>query len=88
MRCFFPPVSSPPHCAQLREVELKLQRVTCLDACTVRERDWANVLTGHQGDATAYVWRLAHFTLGEHELRPPEPPPDTQPSGAGPRGHE
>lgn len=57
--------------SQIRESEIKLGRVTCLDTCTVRERDWANVLTGHENDDTAYVWRLAHFTLGEHELRPP-----------------
>lgn len=63
----------------MRESDIKLGRVTALDACTVRERDWANVLTAHEGDAVAYVWRLAHFTLGEHELAPPPhvtgPPP-------------
>ena len=24
----------------------------------VRERDWCNVITAHEGDPTAYVWRL------------------------------
>jgi hypothetical protein len=37
----------------------------------VRERDWSNVLTAHEGDTAAYVWRLQHFSLGEHILRPP-----------------
>ncbi|KAJ9507489.1 hypothetical protein QJQ45_006484 [Haematococcus lacustris] len=60
---------------KVRESEIKLPRVVALDACVVRERDWANVITAHEGDPTAYVWRLAHFTLGEHELRPPLPPP-------------
>lgn len=55
----------------MREAELKLGRVVSMAASAVRERDWANVITGHEGDGTAYVWRLAHFTLGEHELRPP-----------------
>jgi hypothetical protein len=38
----------------------------------VRERDWANVITGHEGEAAAFVWRLQAAALGEHELRPPE----------------
>lgn len=38
----------------------------------VRERDWANVVTAHEGDPAAYTWRLAHFTLGDHVLVPPE----------------
>lgn len=37
----------------------------------LRERDWANVLTAHEGDPSAYTWRLSHLTLGEHVLRPP-----------------
>ena len=36
----------------------------------MRERDWANVITAHEGDTSAYTWRLQHFTLGEHVLRP------------------
>lgn len=59
---------------RVREADVKLGRVVGLDACTVRERDWANVITAHEGDPTAYVWRLAHFTLGEHELSPPQEP--------------
>lgn len=37
----------------------------------LRERDWANVITAHEGDPSAYTWRLSHLTLGEHVLRPP-----------------
>lgn len=37
----------------------------------LRERDWANVLTAHEGDPSAYTWRLSHLTLGKHVLRPP-----------------
>jgi hypothetical protein len=52
----------------------------------VRERDWANVITAHEGDPVAYTWRLQHFTLGEHELRSPGPPPAAAgfPEGAAP----
>jgi hypothetical protein len=39
-----------------------------------RERDWANVITAHAGEAAACTWRLAHFTLGRHALLPPDAP--------------
>lgn len=39
-----------------------------------RERDWANVITAHAGEPAAYTWRLAHFTLGQHALLPPDAP--------------
>lgn len=38
----------------------------------LRERDWANVITAHEGNTAAYTWRLNHLTLGEHVLRPPK----------------
>lgn len=42
-----------------------------LGSVQVRERDWCNVITAHEGDPSAYVWRLEHFTIGKFELRPP-----------------
>ena len=39
--------------------------------CEVRERDWANVVTCHEGESKAYTWRLANGVLGEHVLTPP-----------------
>jgi len=36
----------------------------------LRERDWCNVITAHEGDPAAYTWRLSHLSLGEHVLRP------------------
>ncbi len=36
----------------------------------VRERDWCNVITAHQGDPCAYTWLLKNYTLGA----PPPPP--------------
>ena len=31
----------------------------------MRERDWCNVITAHEGDTAAYTWLLKNFTLGE-----------------------
>ncbi|DBB09195.1 TPA: hypothetical protein ACH3X3_007787 [Trebouxia sp. C0006] len=56
---------------RLAQQDLKLPRVIGMDACQVREKDWCNVITAHQGDAAAYTWRLQNFTLGEHVLKPP-----------------
>ena len=39
--------------------------------CQVRERDWCNVITAHERDSRAYIWRLQHYALGEHVLAPP-----------------
>lgn len=39
-------------------------RVTAAWVLQVRERDWCNVVTAHEGSATAYTWRLQHFSLG------------------------
>jgi hypothetical protein len=33
--------------------------------CQVRERDWANIITAHEGDATAYTWLLKDAAIGE-----------------------
>ncbi|GBF88408.1 hypothetical protein Rsub_01120 [Raphidocelis subcapitata] len=57
--------------ARVREEEVKLPRIVALAAAQARERDWANVLTAHEGDGTAYTWRLANFALGEARLAPP-----------------
>ncbi|EFJ49064.1 hypothetical protein VOLCADRAFT_59899 [Volvox carteri f. nagariensis] len=56
---------------KVRQEELKLERVLDMAACEVRERDWANVITAHEGDPAAYTWRLAHFSRGDHVLEPP-----------------
>ena len=55
----------------MAQSDLRLERVVDCDACEVRERDWANVITGHEGDPAAYTWRLAAFSLGDHVLSPP-----------------
>ena len=30
----------------------------------MRERDWCNVITAHQGSPAAYTWLLKNYTLG------------------------
>ncbi|KAK9786275.1 hypothetical protein WJX73_004830 [Symbiochloris irregularis] len=74
--------------ARLDPSELKLPQLTVLDACQARERDWCNVVTAHEGDSAAYTWRLQHYTLGQHVLRPPQGPdapaaPPMSSAGAG-----
>lgn len=32
------------------------------------------MVTAHAGESAAYTWRLAHFTLGQHMLLPPDAP--------------
>lgn len=50
----------------------------------VRERDWCNVITAHEGASAAYTWRLQHFTLGKHRLQAPRTPTDPLKASAGP----
>ena len=40
-------------------------------AAEIRERDWCNVVTCHEGDSAAYTWQLSNFVIGEHLLTPP-----------------
>ena len=56
---------------KLAEQELKLPPITGMAWCETRERDWANVVTCHEGEPRAYTWRLADGVLGEHVLAPP-----------------
>ncbi|GAX75096.1 hypothetical protein CEUSTIGMA_g2540.t1 [Chlamydomonas eustigma] len=55
----------------LKQEDLKLNKLVAMAAGQVRERDWSNVITAHEGDPVAYVWRLQNFTIGEHRLVPP-----------------
>ena len=32
----------------------------------VRERDWCNVITAHEGETAAYAWLLKNYSLGAH----------------------
>lgn len=57
---------------KISDEELKLSRIIALDACDVRERDWSNVITAHENDPVAYVWRIQRFAQGEFALTPPK----------------
>ncbi len=57
---------------KIAEEELKLTRIVSLDACDVREKDWSNVITAHDNDVAAYVWRIQKFAQGEFALVPPQ----------------
>lgn len=37
----------------------------------MRERDWANAITAHEGDHRAYTWKLRDYSIGEHVLTVP-----------------
>lgn len=54
--------------------------VVAMDAGEVRERDWANVVTAHEGDPKAYTWRLKDGCLGEWVLHPPRDRSDPVPN--------
>ena len=45
----------------IAEGELKLPPAVSLAACATRERDWANVVTAHQGEAAASTWLLSKY---------------------------
>ena len=57
---------------KIREEELKLPPVCMLAFSELRERDWCNIVTAHEGETSAYTWRLEKFALGEYLLLPPE----------------
>eukprot|EP00798_Chlamydomonas_sp_ICE-L_P015273 gene15273-21355_t len=69
--------SAPPTCCKhygqgARLLSAGMDRAFRVFSCIqVRERDWCNVITAHEGDPCAYTWRLQHFALGEHVLSPP-----------------
>ncbi|KAJ1477035.1 WD40-repeat-containing domain protein, partial [Baffinella frigidus] len=55
----------------VQEQQVKLPPVLDFSAATLRENDWANVLTCHHDDPAAYTWLYKNAVLGKHVLRPP-----------------
>jgi U3 small nucleolar RNA-associated protein 21 len=49
----------------VRPEDLKLRPITGLAAVETRARDWGNVLTCHQGDHNAYVWKFESRALSQ-----------------------
>ena len=46
---------------KVAEADLKFAPVVALASCATRERDWANVVSAHEGDAVAHTWQLAKY---------------------------
>ncbi|KAL0589873.1 hypothetical protein ABG067_002098 [Albugo candida] len=53
--------------------ELKLSPIIQFAAMETRERDWANLVTCHQTEIAAYVWRFEHRAIGKKILRQYDP---------------
>ena len=53
------------------EEHIKLPSVTRIAWGELRENDWANVVTAHEGSNKAYTWRSSKSTIGEHVLQCP-----------------
>ena len=56
----------------IAEEALKLPPVTRIAWGELRERDWANVITAHEGENKAYTWRISKGSIGEHILQCPK----------------
>ncbi len=52
--------------------DLKLAPILGFAATETRARDWCNVITCHEGDVNAYVWKFDQRALGKVVLRQPE----------------
>lgn len=52
--------------------DLKLAPILSFAATETRARDWCNVITCHEGDGNAYVWKFDQRALGKVVLRQPE----------------
>jgi hypothetical protein len=48
--------------------DLRLRPIVQLDAVETRSREWCNVVTCHEGDSNAYVWRFDHRAIGQVRL--------------------
>lgn len=57
----------------VRVEDLKLPPITQFAAMETRERDWSNVLTCHENELAAYVWRFERRAIGKKILRQFEP---------------
>ncbi|TMW68031.1 hypothetical protein Poli38472_007703 [Pythium oligandrum] len=57
----------------VRVEDLKLPPISQFAAMETRERDWANVVTCHENESAAYVWRFEHRAIGKKILRQFDP---------------
>ncbi|EKX42395.1 hypothetical protein GUITHDRAFT_164167 [Guillardia theta CCMP2712] len=55
----------------IKEEKLKLPPVVDFAFSSMRENDWANIITSHHDTNAAYTWRYKANAIGEHVLKPP-----------------
>lgn len=66
----------------VRAEDLKLPPITQFAAMETRERDWSNVVTCHENESAAYVWRFERRAIGKKVLRQFEPSDRVTPGSA------
>uniref|UniRef100_K3W5I7 Small-subunit processome Utp21 domain-containing protein n=1 Tax=Globisporangium ultimum (strain ATCC 200006 / CBS 805.95 / DAOM BR144) TaxID=431595 RepID=K3W5I7_GLOUD len=57
----------------VRVEDLKIPPITQFAAMETRERDWSNVVTCHENEMAAYVWRFERRAIGKQILRQFDP---------------
>ncbi|KAI9918980.1 hypothetical protein PsorP6_011975 [Peronosclerospora sorghi] len=67
------PVLKKARRLNLRVDALKLPPIVQFAAMETRARDWANVVTCHENELAAYVWRFEHRAIGKKVLRQFDP---------------
>ncbi|CAI5717329.1 unnamed protein product [Peronospora effusa] len=75
------PVLKKARSLNVRVEDLKLPPIVQFAAMETRARDWANVITCHENEVAAYVWRFDHRVIGKKVLRQFDPSNRT-PSGS------
>ncbi|CAI5719155.1 unnamed protein product [Hyaloperonospora brassicae] len=67
------PVLKKARSLNVRVDDLKLPPIVQFAAMETRARDWANVITCHENEIAAYVWRFEHRAIGKKVLRQFDP---------------
>ncbi|CAH0521881.1 unnamed protein product [Peronospora belbahrii] len=75
------PVLKKARSLNVRVEDFKLPPIVQFAAMETRARDWANVVTCHENEIAAYVWRFDHRAIGKKVLRQFDPS-NRAPSGS------
>ncbi|POM64424.1 Hypothetical protein PHPALM_20045 [Phytophthora palmivora] len=67
------PVLKKARSLNVRIEDLKLPPIVQFASMETRARDWANVITCHENEIAAYVWRFEHRAIGKKVLRQFDP---------------
>ncbi|TYZ62185.1 hypothetical protein PybrP1_004937 [[Pythium] brassicae (nom. inval.)] len=76
------PLAKKARRMNVRAEDLKLPPITQFAAMETRERDWANVVTCHENEPAAYVWRFERRAIGKQVLRQFDPSERVTPGSA------